>query len=103
VEDGVAKLPDRSSFAGSVATTDRLVRNMINLANVSVTDAVKMMSYTPARIMNVADKKGSLAVGNDADIVIFDEDINILSTIIMGKDVYGPANKLMHKPKLSPI
>ena len=103
VEDGVAKLPDRSSFAGSVATTDRLVRNMINLANVSVTDAVKMMSYTPARIMNVADKKGSLAVGNDADIVIFDDDINILSTIIMGKDVYGPANKLMHKPKLSPI
>ena len=103
VEDGVAKLPDRSSFAGSVATTDRLVRNMINLANVSVTDAVKMMSYTPARIMNVADKKGSLAVGNDADIVIFDEDINILSTIIMGKDVYGPANKLMHNPKFSPI
>jgi N-acetylglucosamine-6-phosphate deacetylase len=103
VEDGVAKLPDRSSFAGSVATTDRLVRNMINLANVSVTDAVKMMSYTPARIMNVADKKGSLTVGNDADIVIFDEDINILSTVIMGRDVYGSAKKLMHKPKLNPI
>ncbi|HUQ66081.1 MAG TPA: N-acetylglucosamine-6-phosphate deacetylase [Flavitalea sp.] len=94
VEDGVAKLPDRSSFAGSVATTDRLVRTMITLANVSVTDAVKMMSYTPARIMKVADKKGSLAVGKDADIVIFDEQINIKSTIVNGKVIFdGAINK----------
>ena len=100
VEDGVAKLPDRSSFAGSVATTDRLVWNMMNLANVSVTDAVKMMSYTPARIMNVADRKGSLVTGKDADIVIFDEDVNIKTTIVKGKLVFGDAVK---KPKLKPI
>jgi N-acetylglucosamine-6-phosphate deacetylase len=88
IEDGVAKLPDRSSFAGSVATTDRLVRNMINLAEVSITDAVKMMTATPARIIGVDNKKGSLLAGKDADIVIFDNNINIHSTIIKGKVVY---------------
>ena len=100
VEDGVAKLPDRSSFAGSVATTDRLVWTMINMANVSVTDAVRMMSHTPARIMKVADRKGSLAVGKDADIVIFDEDVNIRSTIIKGNLIFDGAVKI---PKLKPI
>lgn len=100
VEDGVAKLPDRSSFAGSVATTDRLVWTMINMANVSVIDAIKMMSYNPARIMNVADKKGSIAVGKDADIVIFDDDINIRSTIVKGNLIFDGAIK---KPKLKPI
>ena len=48
-------------------------------------DAVKMMTLTPARIMKVDDCKGSLAVGKDADIVIFDEEINVKTTIIGGK------------------
>lgn len=89
LEDGVAKLPDRSCFAGSVATTDRLVRNMINMADVPLLEAVRMMSTTPARIMNVDDKKGSLVGGKDADIVLFDDDINIQTTIIKGRVVYN--------------
>ncbi len=88
IEDGVAKLPDRTCFAGSVATTDRLVRNMINMADVPLLEAVRMMSSTPARIMNVADKKGSLVKGKDADIVIFDKDINVQTTIIKGRVVH---------------
>ena len=89
IEGGVAKLPDRTSFAGSVATADRLVRNMINMADVSLLDAVRMMTSTPARIMNVADRKGSLVIGKDADIVLFDENINIQTTIIKGRVVYN--------------
>jgi N-acetylglucosamine-6-phosphate deacetylase len=85
IEDGVAKLPDRSSFAGSVATTDRLVRNMIKMAGVPLLDAVRMMSSTPARIMKISDRKGSIIEGKDADIVIFDDDINIQNTIIKGR------------------
>lgn len=85
IEDGVAKLPDRSAFAGSVATADRLVRTIVSLAGVQLADAVKMMTLTPARIMKVDDCKGSLAVGKDADIVIFDEEINVKTTIIGGK------------------
>ena len=89
VEDGVAKLPDRSSFAGSVATTDRLVRTMINVAKIPLIEAVRMMTLTPARIMKVNKYKGSVAIGKDADIVIFDENINIQSAIVGGKILYN--------------
>ncbi len=92
VEDGVAKLPDRSSFAGSVATADRLVRTMISLANIPLTDAIKMISITPATIMGIANKKGSLEKGKDADIVIFDKDIKILTTIVKGKIILHPSH-----------
>jgi N-acetylglucosamine-6-phosphate deacetylase len=88
VEDGVAKLPDRTSFAGSVATADRLVRTMINMANVPLIEAIRMITKTPARIMKVDDKKGSLTMGRDADILIFDDDIHIKMTMVKGKIVY---------------
>jgi N-acetylglucosamine-6-phosphate deacetylase len=88
VEDGVAKLPDRSSFAGSVATTDRLVRTIVQQAGVPLLDAIKMMATTPARIMGVQDRKGSLTVGKDADLVLFDEDIRVSATLVGGKVVF---------------
>lgn len=89
IEDGVAKLPDRSAFAGSVATTDRLVRNMVQMADVPLTDAVRMMTTTPARIMGIDGSKGSLVPGKDADIVIFDRDIRIQKTIVKGKVIFS--------------
>ena len=88
VEDDVAKLLDRTAFAGSVATYDRLVRNMIKMADVPLTDAIKMATATPARIIG-AKAKGELKVGYDADVVIFDGDINIKRTIIGGKTVFS--------------
>jgi len=91
IEDGVAKLLDRTAFAGSVATTDLLVRNMIRLAGVPLLHAVQMMTTTPAQICRIEDRKGSLTIGKDADIVIFDDNIQIKTTIISGRVV---ANKL---------
>jgi len=88
VEDGVAKLPDRTAFAGSVATADRLVRTMVQLAQVPLVEAVRMMTTTPARIMKVDDRKGAIAAGKDADLVIFDDDINVRLTMVGGKIVY---------------
>ncbi|MCQ6957193.1 N-acetylglucosamine-6-phosphate deacetylase [Mucilaginibacter aquariorum] len=89
VEDNVAKLPDRSAFAGSVATTIQLVRNMINLADVPLIDAIRMMTITPAKIMGADDKKGSIVIGKDADLVIFDDNINLHKTIIGGRVVHS--------------
>ena len=89
VEGGVAKMADRSSFAGSVATADRLVRTMITMADIPIVEAVRMISKTPATIMGVADRKGSLVTGKDADVVIFDQNITIKTTIINGKVVYN--------------
>ena len=71
-----------------MATANLLVRNMINLAGVSLQDAVKMATLTPARILKIDDAKGSIDKGKDADIVVFDEDINVRMTIVEGKLVY---------------
>lgn len=77
IEDGVAKLPDRMAFAGSVCTADRLVRNMIQMAGASLTDAIEMVTKTPARIIGKADVTGSVEPGRKADLVLFDENINV--------------------------
>ncbi|MDB5120041.1 MAG: N-acetylglucosamine 6-phosphate deacetylase [Sphingobacteriales bacterium] len=92
VEDDVAKLTDRTSFAGSVATFDRLVRNMINMAGVSLLEAVKMATQTPANILGLGQVKGSLVSGKDADIVIFDHNIEVSTTIVQGKVIYQKNN-----------
>ena len=88
VEDGVAKLPDRTAFAGSVATADRLVRTMRSFAGTSLPETIRMMTSTPAHIMGIDKTKGCLEKGMDADIVIFDQDIHIKMTIVNGNIVY---------------
>lgn len=88
IDDGVAKLKDHSSFAGSIATCDRLVRTMITLAGCSVVQASRMASTTPAKIAGFKNK-GEIKEGYDADLVIFDEDVNIAKTIIGGKVTYS--------------
>ena len=92
VEDGVAKLLDKSAFAGSVATADRLIRTMVQIAGCSVADAVLMLTENPAKVMGIAENKGALKQGMDADVVIFDENINIKNTIINGKVIYSNAD-----------
>ena len=89
VEDGVAKLPDRSAFAGSVATADRLVHTMHALSGATLEESVAMMTRNPARILGLEGRKGSLTSGYDADIVIFDDDIKVYKTLIGGRLIYN--------------
>ena len=69
IEDGVCKLADHSALAGSVATMDRLIRTMVQKADIPLADAVRMVSETPARIMNVYDRKGSLQKGKGRNCI----------------------------------
>lgn len=85
VEDGVAKLLDRSAFAGSIATTDRLLRVCIKDVGIPVTDAVHMITANPARILGI--NAGKLESGARPDVVVFDEDVNILSVFVNGAPV----------------
>ncbi|MBQ1258245.1 MAG: N-acetylglucosamine-6-phosphate deacetylase [Clostridia bacterium] len=87
IEEGVAKLPDRTAFAGSVATFDRLVRNMINMAEVPVHEAIKMATKTPAKIMNFTDR-GTLTPGLRADIILFNDNIDVSLVMVGGKEIY---------------
>lgn len=89
IEDGVAKLPDRSSFAGSVATADRLVRTMLANTESPLVDVIRMITTTPARIMMLDDQIGSLKKGMDADVLVFDENIHVKEVIIKGNRIFS--------------
>ena len=89
IEDGVCKLSDRSALAGSIATMDRLIKTMVRVVDVPLQDAVRMASETPARIMGIYDRKGSIQRGKDADILLLDNDINLRSVFSLGEFVKG--------------
>ena len=86
-EDGVAKLMDRSAFAGSVATTDRLVRTFHKLTGAPLYEVVKMMSLTPAKLLGIDSRTGSISKGKDADLLVFGEDVDIRHVMVRGEIV----------------
>lgn len=88
VKEGAARL-ENGTLAGSVLTMDRAVRNVLKNTSLNLPEAVAMASSVPARIIKVDDRKGKIMQGYDADVIIFDPDINILATIAGGKKIYG--------------
>lgn len=86
IEQGVAKVPDRSCFAGSIASTDRIVRTMVKLAGCDLPTAVRMMTKNPATYLGLRTK-GSLLAGYDADLVFFGEDITVDTVMLGGRVV----------------
>lgn len=88
LEDGVAMMPDRKAFAGSVCTADRCIRTMYKLAGLPLCDAVRMMTVNPAKKMKLEARKGLLAEGMDADLCVFDEDIQIKMVFVGGSLEY---------------
>lgn len=75
IEDGVAKLPDRSAFAGSIATMDILLKTSVE-AGISLAESVRMMTETPARVMGLAEY-GRIEKGYKALFTVFDKELNI--------------------------
>ena len=86
IEDGVCKLMDRSAFAGSIATANRLLRVAVQDAQIPLVEAVGMLTAIPARIMGLASK-GTLMPDADADFAVFDENFEIKSVFAKGKKV----------------
>ena len=91
VEDGVAKLPCRTAFGGSVATFDRLVKTMAEAIGNRPVELAKMASTTPAAVMGFSDR-GEIAIGKKADLVITDREYNVKKVIKDGTIV--PENKM---------
>lgn len=87
LEDGVCKLADHSALAGSIATMDVLIRTCIHRAEIPMIDVFRMVSETPAKIMGIFDRKGSIEEGKDADIMMFDDDIDLTYVMQMGNVV----------------
>lgn len=88
IRDGVARMPDGISFAGSVATADRLLRTMVESLGVDLPSAARMLSYNPAKALDREDEFGLLEVGRRADFVVLDSNLQV-------KDVYLASEKVV--------
>ena len=85
IEDGVAKLPDRSAFAGSIATTDRLLRTCVLKAGIPLAEGVKMLTETPAKLLGI--HAGVIEAGARPDFVILNEELAVQRVIVGGEFV----------------
>jgi N-acetylglucosamine-6-phosphate deacetylase len=85
---GAAYLAD-GTLAGSILTMDHALRNMLEITQVSLSDAVGMLTYNPARAVQTQARKGLLRAGYDADLLIFDSSLTLQATICQGQLVYA--------------
>jgi N-acetylglucosamine-6-phosphate deacetylase len=96
VFDNTATLSD-GTLAGSVLRMPQAIKNMLQFTGCELLDAVKMASENPAKVLGIFDKKGSISIGKDADLVVLDEHFNVVMTICNGRKI--PAN---HCPVVTP-
>jgi N-acetylglucosamine-6-phosphate deacetylase len=85
---GVARLSD-GTITGSVLTMDQALRNVLQMTEVSLQQAVGMLTINPASSIKVAHRKGSLQVGYDADVLLFDKTLALQATICRGVVAYA--------------
>lgn len=84
VKDGAARLKE-GNLAGSILTLDKAIRNVYKNTNYLLNDIVKMATYNGAVLCKIQDRKGLIKEGYDADLVLFDDEINIKKVFIDGK------------------
>lgn len=87
-DDEKAHIPGWT-LAGSISPLNRNVRNMIQQVGVSLPEAIKMASLNPAQLLGFGERKGSLAVGKDADLIVIDDDINVYAAMRKGEWMIG--------------
>ncbi len=85
VRDGEARIPDGTALASSVFPMNEMVRVFRELVGCPLWQAVRMASLTPATIAGAGSDIGSLSVGKQADLVIFDEDVQVAATFVAGR------------------
>ena len=89
VEDGDAKLADTGVRAGSTLTQDVALKNLLAFTGRPLEEVLLMLTENPAKLLKVFDKKGSIADGKDADLVILDENCDITEVFVGGKRIIG--------------
>ncbi len=87
VVDGDAKLASNGVRAGSTLTTGQALKNIMKFTGRPIEEVLQLLTVNPAKLIGVFDKKGSIADGKDADLVILDEENNVKDTFVRGKQV----------------
>lgn len=85
---GEVRLLDGSSLAGSTLTQIRGLKNMMAFTGRKPEELLPSLTEVPARQAGIADRKGALAKGKDADFVVADEQFEIVATYVRGAAVY---------------
>jgi N-acetylglucosamine-6-phosphate deacetylase len=86
--DGVGMTLDRTNFAGSTTLINQMVPILIKVVGIPLVEAVRMATLTPARVIGLDNRLGSLEAGKEADLAIFDDDFTAWRTMIKGRWVY---------------
>lgn len=84
VDDNVAKLPDLSSYAGSICTMQRALKTICMDYGIDIVTASKMLSYAPSKLMGLLDRYGSLEQGKAGDVVLVGRDFEVKKVIKSG-------------------
>ncbi|OUN07291.1 N-acetylglucosamine-6-phosphate deacetylase [Flavonifractor sp. An9] len=92
VEDGDAKLASNGVRAGSTLTTGQALKNLVKFTGESVEKVLPLLTANPARLIGMDHRKGSIAPGKDADLVVLDQDLNVTATYVAGVNVYAGEN-----------
>lgn len=87
VREEVGLTADGRALAGSTATMIRCVRNMVRLIGVPMVEAVRMATLNPARALGLEARKGRLAAGADADLVVLTDDLEVAQTYVAGRRI----------------
>ncbi|MFD7321914.1 N-acetylglucosamine-6-phosphate deacetylase [Streptomyces sp. NPDC059875] len=90
VKDGVARLVEGGSIAGSTLTLDRAFKRAATIDKLPVESVVQAISANPARVLGIDDKVGSLEPGKDADLVVLDENFDVKGVMRKGAWVVEP-------------
>jgi len=88
----VAYRPDGLRYAGSVLTMGRALQNLRSHGGADLNDSSEMLSLTPAAMLGIADRKGTIEAGKDADLVLLDEHLQIRSVFCRGRQVNSDGN-----------
>ena len=88
VKDGVGMLLDRTAFAGSATLANQMIPVLTDVVGIPLPEALRMLTLTPARVLGIQRRKGSLAAGKDADLAVFNKDFSAWRTMIGGEWVH---------------
>jgi N-acetylglucosamine-6-phosphate deacetylase len=98
VRDGRATLPGSETIAGSTLTMDQAVRNVVAFCDVTVEQAARMAATTPAELLGIADRRGAIEPGLDADLVVLEPDLSLVGVLACG--AWARRDEALRGPRL---
>jgi len=88
MSDGTVRIRETGTLAGTTLRMNDAVRNFMTATNEPIENVWQTASWNPARVAKVSDRKGSITIGKDADLILVDDNMNVYLTVIDGRIVY---------------